>query len=212
MRSISTFLFTFAAILSLVVSSCVSEAQPDNLKLPILGNRDITANGDTIYHTIPDFSFVDQDSNVITNKTLEGKIYVSDFFFIHCPSICPKVKAQMMKIYDKFQDNDNLVILSHSIDTKNDTIPALKAYANKLEIKTDKWHLVTGEKDLIFSIADEYFVTALVNDDAPGGFDHSGRIILVDENRHVRAFAEGTDPKSVDHFLKDIEQLLNEDK
>ena len=195
----------------LIFSACTSE---DNMskddKLPILGFRDIDSKGDTIYHSIPDFSFVDQDSTEITNKTFEGKVYVSDFFFIHCPSICPKVKAQMLRVYDKFENNDDLLLLSHSIDTKNDTVPALKAYADKLEVKSDKWHFVTGDHDLIYSIADEYFVAAMVNKDAPGGFDHSGRIILVDENRYVRAFAEGTDPESVDKFMLDIEKLLNE--
>lgn len=190
--------------------ACSSGGDSGNGKLAIFGEREIAANGDTIYHSIPDFSFVDQDSNVITNQTFQDKIYVSDFFFIHCPTICPKVKAQMMRIYEKFEDNDRLAMISHSIDTRNDTIPALKAYADKLEINSNKWHLVTGEKDLIFSIADEYFTTALVSDDAPGGFDHSGEIMLIDEQRHIRSHANGTDPKAVDQLLLDIEKLLNE--
>ena len=194
-----------------LLSACTSSIEPENDKLPILGFRDVDTKGDTIYHTIPDFSFIDQDSQVITNKTLENKIYISDFFFIHCPSICPKVKAQMMRIYDKYKDNDKVILLSHSIDTKNDTVPALKVYANKLEIETDKWHLVTGDHDLIYAIADEYFVAALVNEDAPGGFDHSGRIILVDEKRNIRSFAEGTDPESVTKFMLDIDKLLKEE-
>ena len=118
----------------------------------------------------------------------------------------------MLRLYEKFEDNDNLLFLSHSIDTRNDTVPALKAYAEKLEIDTDKWHLVTGDHDLIYEMADKYFVAALVNEDAPGGFDHSGRIILVDENRHVRAFAEGTDPDDVTRFMQDIESFLNDKK
>jgi protein SCO1 len=201
----------FSLLFLFLLSACTTGIEPENDKLPILGFRDVDTKGDTIYHTIPDFSFIDQDSQVITNKTLENKIYISDFFFIHCPSICPKVKAQMMRIYDKYKDNDKVILLSHSIDTKNDTVPALKVYANKLEIETDKWHLVTGDHDLIYSIADEYFVAALVNEDAPGGFDHSGRIILVDENRNIRSFAEGTDPESVTKFMLDIDKLLKEE-
>ncbi|MFT5169361.1 MAG: protein SCO1/2 [Saprospiraceae bacterium] len=202
----------FISIISflLLLSACTTDVLPENEKLPILGFRDIDSTGDTIYHSIPDFSFIDQDSQEVTNKTFEGKVYISDFFFIHCPSICPKVKAQMMRIYDKYEDNDKVILLSHSIDTKNDTIPALKIYANKLEAKTEKWHFVTGEHDLIYSLADEYFVAALVNKDAPGGFDHSGRIILVDKKRNVRSFAEGTDPESVTKFMLDIDKLLAE--
>jgi len=97
--------------------SCATE----NEELPILGNRDILENGDTIFHTIPDFSFVDQDSNIINNQTFENKIYVVDFFFIHCPSICPTVSKQMLRIYERFEDNPQVVLLAHSIDTKKMT-------------------------------------------------------------------------------------------
>lgn len=211
-KSLSILIAILLPLLVFISCSTDNEVAESNEELPILGFRDVDSKGDTVYHSIPDFSFINQDSMIITNKTFAGKAYVSDFFFIHCPSICPKVKAQMLRVYEKFEDNDNLVLLSHSIDTRNDTVPALKAYANKLDIETDKWHLVTGDHDLIYEMADKYFVAAMVNEDAPGGFDHSGRIILVDENRHVRSFAEGTDPKDVTRFMKDIENFLNEKK
>jgi protein SCO1/2 len=184
---------------------------PFEAAFPILGFKDISPEGDTIEHRIPDFSFINQDSMLITNETFAGKAYISDFFFIHCPSICPRVKAQMLRIYDKFEDNDNLLLLSHSIDTRNDTVPALKAYAEKLKVDSSKWHFVTGDKDMIFSLADEYFVSAMEAPDVAGGFDHSGRIILVDKDRHVRAFAEGTDPEDVTRFLRDLEWFMKEE-
>lgn len=205
-------LFALLLLTIFAVSRCsltANESKDD--KLPIIGFRDVDSKGDTIYHKVPDFSFMDQDSNIITNETFAGKAYITDFFFIHCPSICPKVKAQMMRIYDRFENNDQLAMISHSIDTRNDTVPALKVYADKLDVNTDKWHFVTGEHDLIYAMADDYFITALVNEDAPGGFDHSGTLILVDKNRHVRASADGTDPKSVDEFFTKIEKLLNEE-
>lgn len=205
-------LFIISITLFLFFSACTELTNSENEKLPILGFKDVDEKGDTILHKIPDFEFINQDSAVVDNATFENKVYIADFFFIHCPSICPKVKAQMMRIYEKFEDNDKVILLSHSIDTKNDTVPALKNYANKLDVKTQKWHFVTGDHDEIYSIADEYFVAAMVNEDAPGGFDHSGRIILVDEDRHVRSFAEGTEPESVDRLLLDIEKLLNENK
>ena len=179
-------------------------------ELPILGFRKMDENGDTIFHTIPDFEFMDQDSNRITNETFKDKIYLVDFFFIHCPSICPKVKAQMVRVYEKFAEEDRLVLLSHTLDIRNDTIPALKRYADKLQVETDRWHFVTGDEDAIYEMADKYFVAAVKDPTAPGGFDHSGRLILVDENRHVRAFGEGTLAESVDKLMIDIQRLLDE--
>ena len=181
-------------------------------KLPILGERDVTPSGDTIYPQIPDFQFIDQDSQVINNATFEGKAYVADFFFIHCPTICPKVKANGLRLYQKFQNEERLGMLSHSIDTRNDTVAALRHHAEKLGINSKKWHLVTGDHDAIYAIADNYFSVATEDPSAPGGFDHSGRLILVDKNRHVRSFCDGTNAEDVDRFMKDIEKLLKEEK
>jgi protein SCO1 len=181
----------------------------DDKRLPILGERDVV-NGDTIYPTIPDFSFIDQDSQIVTNASYKDKIYVVDFFFINCPTICPKVKANGLRIYQKYLNDDRIFILSHSIAPKYDTVPALKRHANKLHIEAPKWRLVTGDKDAIYGIADDYFSVAKEDPEAPGGFDHSGRLILVDKNRHVRSFCDGTDAASVDKFMLDIDLLLKE--
>ncbi|MCW5920902.1 MAG: SCO family protein [Saprospiraceae bacterium] len=183
---------------------------PEKRVLPILGERDISPAGDTIYREIPDFAFVDQDSQLVTNATFDDKVYVVDFFFIHCPTICPRVKKNGLRIYEKYKDDARVVLLSHSIDTKNDTVAALRRHAEKLGIETQRWHLVTGEKDAIYGIADDYFSVATENPDAPGGFDHSGRLILVDKKRRVRSFCDGTDAKDVDRFMKDIDLLLEE--
>lgn len=178
--------------------------------LPILGERDVNAKGDTTYHTIPAFKFVNQNGDTITNADFAGKAYVADFFFIHCPTICPKVAQQMLRVYDKFKDNDRLALLAHTVDPKRDDVPALKKYADRLEVSAPKWHFVTGDKDEIYEIADDYFSIAMENPDAPGGYDHSGRLILVDEKGRVRAFANGTDPDEVTQFLSDINVLLEE--
>jgi protein SCO1 len=198
----------FVAVMALLMAACT---QGGNVKtLPILGERSISAAGDTLYPRIRDFRFVDQDSQIVTNATFDGKVYVVDFFFIHCPTICPKVKAQAKRIYDKYVDDPRVILLAHSIDTRNDTVAALKRYANKLDIRTEKWHLVTGAKDSIETIADDYFSVAFENPDAPGGYEHSGRLILIDKNRHVRSFCDGTDPKDVSRFMEDIDLLLAE--
>lgn len=175
--------------------------------LPVLGNYEVV-DGDTIHHRIPDFSFIDQDSNIITNETFAGEVYVADFFFTSCPSICPKVKKEMLRMYEKYESDARISFLSHSIDTKRDTVGRLKVYASNLGVRADFWHFVTGDKDKLFSIANEYFVSALEDPGAPGGFDHSGRLILVDKDRHVRAFCNGTESAEVDVFMEQIDRLL----
>lgn len=192
-------------LLPLFLFSCISKSdQP----LPILGEK-IIEGKDTIYHTIPDFSFINQNGDTITPATFQYKIYIVDFFFTSCPTICPLVKAQMLRIYEKFENDDRVVLLSHSIDPKRDTPEKLNEYANNLGISAPKWHLVTGEKEKIYGIASAYFSIALEDESAPGGFDHSGRLILVDQNKRVRSFCDGTDAKSVDQFMKDIQNLLD---
>jgi len=195
----------------LVISNILlfSACQEGPKTLPILGNKD-EVDGKTVYHEIPDFSFVNQDSMEINNQTFAGKAYISDHFFISCPTICPKLSKSMLRIHDKFKAKNDLLLLSHSIDTKYDTIPRLKKYATNLGVTSDKWHFVTGEKQAILDIAEDYFNIALEDSDAPGGYNHSGRLILVDKNRRIRAFCDGTDSESVDKFMVDIQHLLTE--
>lgn len=178
--------------------------------LPILGIPDITESGDTIHHTIPEFHFIDQNRDTVTKETFDGKIYVSDFFFTSCPSICPIMTREMKRIYTHFEEEDRLMFISHSVDTRHDSVPVLKAYADRLDIDHDKWRFVTGDKSEIYSIANDYFNVAYEDADAPGGYDHSGKFILVDTAGHIRSFCDGTDPESVDEFILDIENLLRE--
>ncbi|MBK8554854.1 MAG: SCO family protein [Lewinellaceae bacterium] len=199
----------YSSILLAMVMATAGCSDTPERSLPILGNREVV-NGDTVYPTVQAFSFVDQDSQTVNNASFDGEAYVVDFFFIHCPTICPKVKVQCKRIYDRFLDNPHVLLLSHSIDVRNDTVAALHRYAEKLEIKTAKWHLVTGSEDEIYGMGDDYFSVARKDTTLPGGFDHSGRLILVDKNRHVRSFCDGTDPKEVDRFMDDIDLLLKE--
>lgn len=202
--------FAVCLPLSIFLISCGNGSLP-NQPLPIIGERlGISPSGDTIYPTVANFSFINQDGKTVTNADFEGKIYVVDFFFTHCPTICPKVTAQMLRVYDRFKDSASLLLLSHSIDPKNDTIGRLKEYAGKLGVVAPKWHFVTGERDSIYGIADDYFSIAKESPDAPGGFDHSGRLILVDKKRRIRSFCDGTDAKDVDRFMNDVQKLLAE--
>ncbi len=201
-------MFLILLPLSIALFSCGNDAPKT---LPVIGERlGLSPNGDTLYPTIPDFTFINQNGKAVSNADFEGKMYVVDFFFTHCPTICPKVTAQMLRVHDRFKDSTRVLLLSHTIDPKRDTVGRLKDYADKLGVSALKWHFLTGEKDSIYGIADNYFSIAQEDPTAPGGFDHSGRLILVDKKRHVRSFCDGTDAKDVDRFMKDIEVLLKE--
>ncbi len=191
-----------------LLSGCQSNLSPD--VLPILGVPDLGPNGDSVAHTIPDFRLIDQDSNVITNETFAGKAYVADFFFIACPTICPITTKQMLRIHDHFKDEPRLELMGHTLAPKYDTVAALNRYAKNLGVSANKWHFVTGDQATIYDLAPEYMNVALTDEDAPGGINHSGYLILVDKNRHIRSFCNGTDPEEVTRFIKDIEKLLNE--
>jgi protein SCO1/2 len=192
-----------------IIILLLSCADSNKDKLPYLGHDEIV-KGDTMHHKIPPFSFVNQDSITIDNQNLSDYIYVSDFFFTYCPSICPKVKQQMLRIYDKYEKENIIKLVSHTLDPKRDNIETLSNYAYNLGVNNDKWFFLTGDRDEIWDIAEKYFNVAIEDDEAPGGINHSGRIILVDTQGHIRAFANGTDSDDVTNFLKKIDTLIEE--
>lgn len=181
-----------------------------NKKLPVFGKTTVQGN-DTLYSTIRPFSFVNQDSVTITGETFNNKIYVTDFIFLSCPTICPVMTQQMKRVYDAYQSNPHICFLSHSIDPANDTVPRLKAYTDNMGIDNTKWSFVTGNKDSIFSMAnDSYFATAFVDSTSPGGFTHSGVFLLVDTDKHIRGAYDGTNPDEVDRLIEEMKLLLAE--
>jgi protein SCO1/2 len=153
---------------------------------------------------------MNQDSVMINNDSFNDMIYVADFFFVNCPSICPKVKQQMLRLHEKFKNEPRFQLISYTLDPKRDTIPALSSYADKIGVTSNKWHFLRADQDVVMELADEYYVPAFIDPEAPGGFDHSGKLMLIDRNRNIRGFAEGTDPESVTDFFGTIEQLLDE--
>jgi protein SCO1/2 len=193
-------------LVALLAFSCSQEK-----KLPFLGPKQVNAQGDTVYHQIPAFRFLNQDSIFVSEKDVEGKVYVADFFFTTCPTICPKMKTQMLRIYERYQDRDEVRLLSHSIDPDFDNTSVLKDYAARLHIKAPKWNLVTGDKAAIYKLGQKsYMVSAQQDPNEAGGFVHSGAFILVDKNRHVRGIYDGTVETEVNHLLEDMEILLKE--
>lgn len=201
------------AILLLTLTACTPTPQP---RLKVLGETVVhheTVGGrdryDTVTAVIPPFRFIDQMGHVVDTTTISGRIYVVDFFFTHCPSICPRMKAELHKVYEKYGDK-GVLILSHSIDPERDTIPALRKYAEKLNIDNNKWFLLTGEHDSIYAMADRYLAFAKEDKDSPGGFVHDGNFILIDKKRHIRGYYDGTTDEGTEKLMNDIELLLHE--
>ncbi len=203
-----------SGVLLIALAACSSPTAETTNKLPILGRKYYDeATQDTVYHKVGNFSFVNQDSALVTPETLDGKIYVADFFFTSCPTICPIMKKEMLRVYDEFKDNPEVAIVSHTIDPEYDTVALLHDYAERLGVKSPAWQFVTGEKDSIFNIAlKSYMVTAAEEEQAPGGRIHSGAFILVDKHHRIRGMYDGTVTEKVDVLINDIHRLLREDE
>lgn len=200
------YFFYFLLLSVFFNSSC----QPADA-LPILGPYE-KVNGEKVFHPVRDFRFFNQDSAVVTNATFRGKIRVVDFFFISCPTICPKVQAQMLKIQGVFKEEKEVVLISHTIDPKRDNVAAMAHYATNIGVdRADKWQFLTGDRDLLYQLADDHFNIVVEDAYAPGGFDHSGRIVLIDKKGYIRSYANGTNPASVDTLILDILQLLHQE-
>ena len=178
-------------------------------ELPRLGP--MTVNGsDTAFYTLPDFEFLDQDSQTVSRKSLAGKIYVADFFFTSCPTICPKMTKEMDRAYRQYKGNEKVHFLSHTIDTRHDSIPVLRKYAEKIDVTDARWHFVWGPREEIYDMAKAYFQVAYPDSMSPDGFVHSGQFALVDGDGYIRGFYNGTDPQDIDKMMRDIEFLLSE--
>lgn len=208
---------------SLFVSTCIAALTAcDNgdKKLPILGERDWvkkTVDGkeivDTIYNKIPPFAFVNQYGDTVTEKAVENKIYITDFFFTTCPTICPVMKRQMAKVYQAYKGNPDVMILSHSIDPEHDTPEVLNKFAKDLGVDGTQWQFLTGDKQRIYEIGQKnYMSTAKEDTTVQGGYIHSGAFILVDKDKHVRGMYDGTTEEGTKKLLNDIERLLAEYK
>ncbi|GAB3643315.1 SCO family protein [Spirosoma arcticum] len=201
-------------MLLFVLAGCGSADE----KLPILGQREAVTkvvNGksvtDSTYQTIPNFAFVSQYGDTVTAQTLDNKVYVADFFFTSCPTICPKMKVQMKRVYDRYTGNASVMMLSHSIDPVHDSVPVLKEFADNLGVTGRQWLFVTGDREKIYDIGQtSYMVTAQADSSAPGGVVHSGAFILVDKAKHIRGVYDGTTEAGVDKLMADIDRLLAE--
>ncbi|MEO7984497.1 MAG: SCO family protein, partial [Bacteroidota bacterium] len=196
------------------------KTKPRELSLPFINQPDFTPEwidkDDPAYstiHRIPAFSFTDQDGKTVTEKTVEGKIYVADFIFTRCGSICPKMTANMGILQEKFRNNDAVLLFSHSVTPAMDSVPVLKKYAEAKGVISGKWHLLTGREEDIYALAKkQYYAGDTIGYYQTGNeFLHTENFILVDKHRRIRGVYNGTLALEMDRLSDDIKTLLKED-
>ncbi|EON76118.1 Cytochrome oxidase biogenesis protein Sco1/SenC/PrrC, putative copper metallochaperone [Lunatimonas lonarensis] len=207
-------------VLFMVVSAVSCTGSNNGGKLPILGNKyteEKIVDGkkvvDTVYHRIADFEFRNQSGKLVSNRDVRGKVYVADFFFTSCPTICPIMKTQMLRVYETFQNESDFLILSHTIDPEHDTVELLQDYAIRLGIpNAQTWNFLTGDQERIFEIGQtSYLTTAMEDKNELGGYLHSGAFVLIDREGRIRGVYDGTKEDQVNRLMRDIPKLLKED-
>ena len=201
-------------ILILSVVSCTKETK----NLPVYGRKEVTEKVinnhviiDTINHTVKNFSFYNQDSIEVTGDTFNNSIYVADFFFTTCPSICPKMTANMGLIQEAIRYDDQIQLVSFSVTPQIDTVAQLKRYAIEKGVLDSKWNLLTGDKKLIYNLARKSFLAAKNDGDGgPQDMIHTENFVLVDPDKRIRGFYDGTSTLAMKKLLLDIKILQKE--
>jgi len=199
-------LISFFIVLSAVFMTYYYKVMREQPKrLPMLGAGD---------HRVRQFSFTDQDGRTITEKDVAGKIYVVEYFFTTCKGICPKMNENMSTVYQAFRGNGDVMILSHTVDPRKDTVQAMKAYSLKYDADPKQWLFLTGDKKELYDMARFSYLVTAVDDtaqvDIQSDFIHTDRFVLVDRTGHIRGQYEGTDKGSVNQLIGDVKKLLEE--
>lgn len=199
--------FILIAFVAAVVLQACNEEEPLRY-LPIYGPTDENNKSN---HKVGDFSLTSQEGKVITQKDFDDKIYVADFFFTTCHNICPIMSGQMERVYDKYKDNSTVMFLSHSVNPEFDSVPVLAKYAAAHHAAASKWIFVTGDKKQIYDLArNSYLVTATEGDGGPDDFVHTQNFALVDKDKRIRGYYDGTDSTDVSKLMLDMDLLLQE--
>ena len=217
------FLFLLVTVLG-----CKEKIKKENIKvvetsrveyLPYYNDESFTPNWLTPnteeakqFHKIPDFKFVDQLGDTITQKTFDDKIYITDFFFTTCPGICLKMTASMSKVQEEFKGDDEILLLSHSVTPSIDSVSVLKKYAETHDVIDKKWHLVTGDRMEIYNLGrKQYFVeNDLGIPKDPNDFLHTENFLLIDKNKHIRGIYNGLNRASIAQLITDVKALKKE--
>jgi len=183
--------------------------QPNMVKFQLV---DSTIQHIKRFHKIDDFSLVNQNNEVVSNETFDGKIYVADFFFTTCPGICPIMKENMITLQNEFINDDNVLLLSHTVTPEIDSVSVLKKYSQEKGVMDSKWNMVTGDKKQIYNLARKSYLVA-EDIESPIQYDmiHTENFVLVDSKRRIRGFYDGTDNDVMDKLISDIKILKKEE-
>lgn len=162
-------------------------------------------------HTVPDFEFIDQSGDFVNQTTVENKIYIAEFFFTTCPGICPTLTKHTKRIQDAFLNDEDVMILSHTVYPEHDSVPVLAAFADLHGIQSEKWKLLTGSKKDLYGISRKgYFAISYEPDLSEYGFIHTENVVLVDKERRLRGIYNGTKPHEINRLIEDIHILKKE--
>ena len=210
--------FIVLIVFSVVTISLFYSALKPKKTLPIYNPADVnpelvdsTVQYKSKYHTIADFSFINQNNKTITQKDYENTIYVADFFFTTCGSICPKMTTNLEEVQKAVLNNPKVMLLSHTVFPEVDSVSVLKEYAIKHHVVDSKWNLVTGDKKEIYTMARKsYLAVKLGRPDQLYDMVHTENFVLVDQKRRVRGFYDGTNKEDIKRLLEDIEFLSQE--
>src|SRR5690554_3172200 len=214
----SSFLLAALLLFLTVFQTGCSEQGDGHVKvdLPFIGHHDIVYQatedynvGDTIYHTVPKWEYLTHDSVMLKSTDVENKVWIADFFFSYCPTICPPMTKAMRSVTDSLsQYNKDLVFLSFSIDPDRDTPARLRLYRERHEISAKNWFFLTGNEAETHLLGIEGFqIHANADESAPGGFAHSSNFVLIDKNQHIRGVYDGLEPESRKQLLIDAKKL-----
>jgi protein SCO1 len=179
--------------------------------LAYFGPKHALKVNDTAYHSVPPFFFIDQFGKKVTENDVKGKVYVTDFFFTTCKSICPVMSHELERVYTKFHDRNDFLIISHTVDPETDSVLQLMDYAKLHGVKDNKWRFVTGEKKHLYELARKgYLLNAEEGDGGEEDFIHTQNFALIDKERHIRGFYDGTDSIEINRLITDINCLFDE--
>ena len=179
--------------------------------LAYFGPKNYQKTKDTTYHTVPPFFFINQLNKKITEADIKGKVYVTDFFFTTCKSICPIMSTSLERVHKQFKNRNDFMILSHTVDPETDSVAQLLEYAKLHGADNDKWFFVTGEKKHLYETARKgYLLNAEEGDGGAEDFIHTQNFALIDKERHIRGFYDGTDSLEINRLMIDIKCLFDE--
>lgn len=217
-RRSKTLILSSLLLFTILISCSDTKDEQKKVNLPYIGHHDIVYQategyevGDTIFHTIPKWTYLTHDSVFLSSEDIKDKVWIADFFFSYCPTICPPMTKAMRAVNDSLSAyKKDLRILSFTIDPDRDTPARLRLYRNRHEVTANNWFFLTGDEAETHILGIEGFqVHANADEQAPGGFAHSSNFVLVDRNQHIRGVYDGLDEDSRNQLIIDAKKLLD---